>query len=101
MTSQLRDWDSRFGVPQGSVNFVDAVGQDPLGYWLFVLGVDPYVALSVYSYVDTVNELYMIATPESAVTAVATFVCRTLRELGFLDTGHGDNVLRYANSQQE
>ena len=101
MTSQLRDGDSRFGLPEGSVNFVDALGQDPLEYWLFVLRVDPCVALSVDSYVDTVNELFMIATPESSVTAVASFVRLTLSELGWLDTSHGDNVLRYTVASQE
>lgn len=101
MTSQLRDWDSRFGLPEGSVNFIDALGQDPLEYWLFVLRVDPCVALSVDSYVDTVNELYTIATPASAVTAVASFVRLTLNELGWLDTSHGENVLRYTIASQE
>ena len=101
MTMSNWNRDTRFGLPEGSVDFVDALGQDLLEFWTFSLGSDPYVALSVDSYIYTVNELYMIATPQSAVTAVATFVRRTLGELGLLETRHGGNVLRYTLVRQD
>lgn len=101
MTMSNRNRGTRFGLPEGSVDFVDALGQDLLEFWTFSLGSDPYVAFSVDSYIYTVNELYMIATPQSAVTAVATFVRRTLGELGLLETRHGGNVLRYTLVRQD
>lgn len=59
MMMSNRNRGTRFGLPEGSVDFVEALGQDLLEFWTFSLGSDPYVALSVDSYIYTVNELYL------------------------------------------
>lgn len=90
--------NKRFDLPDGSVDFIEALRHDDIEwFWLKNLGVDMVAGLGWASWECSLTDLYRIADEKSRPSAWVSFVGRSVMALPEKQREElGDHIIDYA-----